>query len=257
MSEKSDTLKEAIGILSDALFEFESPEWILSRIRTVRDVYVHRRVLKEIGATPATVHHIANLVCVAIQKNIRFRRKDCLKVLRNHIWLLSEGEELSSDTITILFEIYKHFIWSESEEVRWWVSNILKDKELSEDALAWCFENCDKSHFIANRLILYPNYRSDIAEWAMIQYKTRRYPDQHYRLLAQMITSEIPSFASNEDPNVLIWAVFYSHLKTAEKSDLILSLAEPATVTTIVKVASRLHAPDLIRASIAKLEDAS
>lgn len=229
----------------------------MSRINNVKDVYEHRSVLKRIKSSDTIIAHIARLFLKAIRERRRFRTLDCLKVLRSLVKGLPVDTALQAGTISALFEIYKHFIFSGKDEVEWCVSAMIKDKQLGDEAVDWLLSNRDRSKHIVNRLLLYPCSHSKIRQWAEQAFCEGALSDRRYELLALLVEEGIPDNARNENSATILWAVFKARIPRERKVDLLKRYSDLDSLTSAVEIAARLEAPEILRSLLDKLEDAS
>lgn len=247
-------LSWAITNLKEHLLKYE-PENLFKLIRSIRDVYQYRRILKQVKNSDQFVECVADLILTAVQKTQRFRTLDCLKVLRTLIKNLPENYELPERTTTKLFEIYKHFIFSGKEDVQWCVSSILKDKKLSDEAINWLISNQSKSKHIVNRLLLYPCSHPQIKKWAEQILSKDRLSDRRSELIAILIEKDLPEAINNDSSSTIQWAIFKSHLPYESKINLLKQHSDLDSLQTTIEIADRLNSPDLLYSLLEKLED--
>lgn len=101
---KSETAKDLawkITKLKEHLLKYET-ENLFNTIRSVKDIYQYRHIIKQIEGSNKTVAAIADLILEAIQKKQRFRKLDCLKVLKTLVKNFSKDNDLSEQTIAKL-----------------------------------------------------------------------------------------------------------------------------------------------------------
>jgi hypothetical protein len=252
--EMTKDLSEAINYLKEHLLKYE-PEKLFHNIKSVKDIYEYRRTLKEIKSSSKAVALIADMILTAIQKKLRFRTLDCLKVLRNLIKQLPENHELTEETLTQLFEIYKHFIFSDRKEIHWCVSSIIKDKKLGEEAVDWLVSNQPRSkQHIVNRLLLYPVPHPKIKSWAEQVLSKNGLPDRRSELISLLIEQDLPKVAAKEDSSTLQWAIFKSRIPYESKINLLKQYSDFDSIQSTIDIAHRLESPELLRSLLEKLE---
>ena len=105
-------------------------------VQSPKDIYELRSTLKYAQYSENIVRHLAYILVNAVDSGARFRQFDCLKVLRAIVKDQTEPQ-LSPETTSLLFRLYKHYIFHHREEVRWCVSAILRGRVLAELELDW------------------------------------------------------------------------------------------------------------------------
>ena len=248
------SIHEAIQYLELHLLTYEPEEYVLGKIKTIRDLYQHRTPLKAFIGTDPIVSHIAGIIVTAIEDGIRMRSLDCLKVLRAVV-RSGDPTALKPDTIALLFRIYQQFIFRENENVQWCASVILKGKILSDDAVDWLVQNSSKSEHIVNRLLLYPEPHPTIQRWAKRIYDEDRLPRRRSEVIALLLAQNSADLlARNNDLNTFVWAVFKSHLERKQKLALLGKYSTFETFASVVEIADRLQSPELLRQVLTKLK---
>ena len=108
MEKDSETLarQEAIAYLR---YRLKPEEYVRENIRSVRDIYQQRALLKQQTGTDTIISHIAQVIINGIDRGHRMRTLDCLKVLRSLTRNMGSSV-LSKDTLDELFQIYKKFV---------------------------------------------------------------------------------------------------------------------------------------------------
>ncbi len=257
-SAKVETPKDlswAIACLKEHLLKYE-PENLIKNIKTIKDIYQYRYTLKQIDSSSAVILLVTDLVLRAIQNKTRFRTLDCLKVLRSLIKQLPKNDDLSEDTLIKLFEIYKHFVFSEREDVQWCVSSIIKDKVLGDEAVDWLVRNHMHSKHIINRLLLYPYPHPKIKSWAEQILSVDGLPDRRSDLLALLIDQEMPKALSSENYSTIQWAIFKSRIPRENKINLLKQYSDFNSIQSIIEITDRLEAPEILHNLVEKLEGA-
>jgi len=140
MEKDSETLarQEAIAYLR---YRLKPEDYVLKNIRSVGDIYRQRAMLKQQPGTDTIISHIAQIIIDSIDSGHRMRTLDCLKVLRSLTRDMG-STSLSNDTVEKLFRIYKKFVFSQNDTVKWCVSVIIKGQTLADSAVEWLIENC-------------------------------------------------------------------------------------------------------------------
>ena len=248
------SIPEAIDYLELHLLSYEPEQYVLQHIKTVRDVYEHRTALKAFSGTNRIISHIGQILVDTIEEGKRMRTLDCLKVLRALVKKANPGD-LKPETVRRLFRIYQQFIFRDNEDIQWCVSAILKDKPLTDSAIGWLVQNCNRSDHIANRLLLYPEAHGEITIWAERVYREDGLPHRRSDLIAVLLTvANADRFAAENDANAFVWAVFKSRLPTRQKIALLKKYSCFEAFASVVEIADRLGSPDLLRHFLKKLK---
>ena len=110
MEKDSETIarREAIVYLR---YRLNPEEYVQENIRSVKDIYQQRTLLKQQKGTDAAISHIAQVIINGTDSGHRMRTLDCLKVLRSLTKNMGSSV-LSKDTVGELFQIYKKFVFS-------------------------------------------------------------------------------------------------------------------------------------------------
>ena len=246
--------EEAIQALRNRLILSMPADQIMERIHTLRDVYIYRSPLKQITGSDANVAYVAGLIREAIQSRKRFRTLDCLKVLRNLVKNTEIENPLCPGTIKELFNIYKHFIFHRNEDVQWCASVILKDQPLDDNAVEWLLANYKRSKHLVNRLLLYPVHSIKIQRWAKRVYIKKALPDRQSEVLAWLIEDDFPEFVTDEDSNVLVWAVAKSKITHEKKVELINRYSDLRCVEAVIEIADRMESKEILEHLLGKIE---
>ena len=162
--------------------------------------------------------------------------------------------ELELHKISSLFKLYKYFIFSESDEILWSSSSILKDLKLSKESINWLLENYEKSEHIVNRLLLYPEPNQEIQNWAKEMYLNRKITDRTYELIALLIDKDLPSYINDEDSNTILWAIFKSRIPKGRKINLLVKYCDLYSLESLIKISDRLETPKIVQGLLAKLK---
>ena len=89
------------------------------RIRTVHDIYQHHKVLKRIPFSEDALQYLASIILDALDSSKRFRKTECLKVLRAILRNSDPPPILSEQTLALLFRIYVQAIDNLPDEGKW------------------------------------------------------------------------------------------------------------------------------------------
>ena len=253
-AETPKNLALAITNLKEHLLKYET-ENLFNIIRNVKDVYQYRYIIKQVESSDKAVAAITDLILAAIQRRQRFRTLDCLKVLKSLVKNLSEGNDLPKETTAKLFEIYKHFILTGRDDIKWCVSSIIKDKKLDDEAIDWLVSNQLHSTHIVNRLLLYPYQHSQIKNWVEQVLFKDDLQNRRSELIAILIEKDLPKIATKENSSTIQWAIFKSRLPYENKIELLKRYSDVDSLQATIEIADRLNSPDILRNLLEKLEN--
>lgn len=234
------------GKLEQYLVLLEPSEALPKLVKSARDIYEYRFVLKHLPASDGTIGHLARIVLNAIEARKRTRKVECLKVLRAIVRNADGIPNFEFETIRLLFQIYKSLIFDIPEEGQWAASVLIKGQVLDDEGIQWLIQNYRRSTHLVNRLLLYPQYHPMIAVWAEAVYKAHELPDREAEVVALLIQKDIPAFVSRADVNLLLKAVSRARITALEKETLLTGLARAENFDTLLDIALQLRMPSLI-----------
>lgn len=233
---------------------FFSPEDVIPHhIKTTRDIYENRSFLKTLPYSDFTLSYLAKIILDDLENNKRFRKNDCIKVLRRIIINFDGDPQLQSETIKLLFSIYKKLIFIVSETNQWYLSRIIKDQKLDESDIKWLIENSDESVHLLNRLLRYPTYHPMICKWAEKVYQDNKYKDRESEIIALLILDDIPPYIEIENCNQILWAIYYSRTSLDMKERLLINYFSPECFKSALEISLRLNLRSVIDEMIKKL----
>lgn len=251
--EESIDLYWAINSLKNHLLKYELED-LFEKIKSVKDIYLYRHILKQIKSQEKFIILTADLILIAIHNKQRFRKFECLKILQNLVKKFPQENNLLEETVDKLFEIYKYFILSEKESIQWCVSSIIKGKELRDDAIDWLISNQLSSKHIVNRLLLYPKTHPKIKNWATEALSNDIFPERRSDLIALLIEDDQPKFLETENSSTIQWAIFKSRIPYEAKINLLNIHSDFNSFQETMKIADRLDSPQILHNLLKKLE---
>jgi len=208
---------------------------------TIRDIYENRYIIRELPYKDWIVERIATIILSTIKNKKRFRQLPCLKVLQS-IVKDKYSPSLSKSTISILYEIYRNYIFHGNTDYEWCVSSLLKGRELKFDEIEWFVNNWSKSEYLINRLLRYPTNNLQITNWAKERYSNRELSNRNSELIARFITEDFSCLLQSEkSAATLTWAVYYSLTNPAEKNEMLIQIASLFDEENLIEVCSRLR----------------
>ena len=208
---------------------------------SIRDIYENRYLIRELPYKEWIVEKVGGIILSTINDRKRFRQLPCLKVLRA-IVRDNYSPPLSKDTVSILFGIYRHYIFSGKPDYEWCVSSLIKDRELNSDEIEWLIDNWDKSDHLVNRLLRYPTDNRQVSDWAKERYEKDELLERKSELMARFIDGEFSSLLENEEsPAALTWAVYYSLSDIKAKEEMLIRIASLHDEENLLEVCSRLE----------------
>ncbi|WP_423282223.1 hypothetical protein [Caldimonas sp. KR1-144] len=225
---------------------FEPERFLPALASSVRLMHANRRALRLAPGTDFVVKWLASLLVEAIEGKKRFRTLDCLRTVRSTIRNAPPGQTLEPSTVGLLFRLYQHFVGSSNPDIQWCVGAFIRDRELSEDQLAWLIAAAPDSTHALNRLLRYPKRNRQIVAWARAAYEGREHPDRTAEILGLLIDSKVPPQAREEPTDTVLWAIFYSHTDLRTKERLLLRHVKRSSAESAIKLALRLGLPSLL-----------
>jgi hypothetical protein len=253
MTISKEEIEQAIRSLERELLVHDPEEFAVKNIRTARDIYEYKSVLKSFQGSDRLIAHIARILIKTIESGGRMRTYDCLKVLR-HLSRNVDHRSLRRSTVALLFKIFQQFVFRTNEGVQWCVSVIIKDKWLSRHEIEWLIEHADDSLHAVNRLLLYPDPNFRIKSWARGALVEGKLSDRTYELVALLITKRNAGQLSKFfEPNTFVWAIYKSRLPRELKVELLSVHSTTEAINSILTIALRLKAPAILRALLEKL----
>ena len=226
--------------LEKSIMLFEPNAFLSKYVRSVKDIYQHRYYLKILPSIDSVIQPLAGFILDALENELRFRQFDCLKVIRA-IVRDEHDPELSPETISLLFRLYRHYIYDSRDEIQWCVSSFLRGRQLLDSEVLWIISNWQESKHFINRILRYPVVHQRIIKWAKARYRAGDLADRKSELIGLLISDSIPSSVARETQETLIWAIYYSRAKEREKAQLLDSLFSTQYAESFIEVCVRLR----------------
>ena len=226
--------------LEKSLMLFEPNGLLPQYVHSAHDIYKHRYYLRHLPSTDLTVQSLAGYILDALDKRMRFRQFDCLNVLRA-IVKDEHDPELSSETISLLFGLYRHYIFDSRDKFQWCVSSLLRGRQLLDSELSWIITNWKKSAHLINRLLRYPVGHPSIIRWAEARCRAQDLEDRKSECIGLLISDTIPGFVAREKKEMPIWAVYYSRTTDEHKARMLESLFSAQNAESFIEVCIRLR----------------
>lgn len=228
------------------LTEFYPERYVPKIIYSTQDIYKYKSLLKGINYNDFILGYLTDIILNDIAKKRRFRKYDCLKVIRAIVKSKGSNEIISKEVIFKLFKIYKEFINSENEEIQWCVSAIVKNSILSNEDIKWLVSHYHDSFHIINRLLRYPEKNSEVTAWAKHVYLNNEVSERISEIIGLLIDEDVPSFVVNRG-NEIIWAIYYSVSPDKVKKNLLCKYLTLDTIEAALEVSSRLNYPSVVK----------
>jgi len=233
---------------------FEPLELLPRLVRSTRDIYENRSILKHLPCMDFTIRYLAQIVLADVEAGKRFRKVECLKVLRAVVRNSTETPNFKPETVRLLFRIYKNLIFKVSEDGQWAASVLIKDQLLTDDEVRWLIKNYKQSVHPLNRLLLYPEHHPAIVAWAEKVYKACELPDREAEVVALVIQDSIPSYVDQSNTDLILRAVSRARIPDEAKEALLKRLSHRENYDTLLDIALRLEMPSLIRHMIVEVD---
>ncbi|WP_028540278.1 hypothetical protein [Paenibacillus sp. J14] len=228
-----------IEILERIRMHYVPSKYIKKFISTTLDIYNERHLLKSVAFDNNSIEYIAEIIVNDIKANRRFRRVECLKILKRIIKNRASNEQFSKALLNNLFYLYQSFILNSSDDIQWAVSTFIKDQTLEDDHIIWLIDNYAESDHIVNRLLRYPVRHKFILDWAQNVYKERQLQERISEVIGILIEDEVPEYI-NVNNRILMWAIYYSKVSLPNKRKMILKHLDYHDYSPAIEVAKRL-----------------
>lgn len=242
---RQDDIKQ----LEDCLLFFYPDEFVLNLIKSTKDVYENRYILQEIQYTDVSFRHLLHIITNAVENNKRFRTYTCIKLLRD-ILRTNSNIELGRDITDKLFYLFQHFVFSTNSEVQRHANNLIRNRLLTYEHIDWLITHYKQSPHIVNRLLRYPHPNTKISAWAQEIYTNNELIDRTAEVLSILIAEHFPAIATDEEINIVLWAVYYSKNTNEVKKRLLLMVINEDNlhqcVDSITTIAKRINSGSLI-----------
>lgn len=218
---------------------FAPYKYLQQFVSTTTDIYEERYLLKEVLFDDKSIDYIVQIIVDDLYENRRFRRVECLKVLKTIIRNRSSQATFSKGLIEKLFYLYQTYIFTSNEEIQWVVSTFIKDQPLTEDQLIWLIENYQESDQIVNTLLRYPFRNQLITDWARKVLDSSELQNRMSEVIGILINEDIPEDIDC-DNETLIWSIYYSKCTKSQKKKMILKYLDYEEYSPAIDVAYRL-----------------
>lgn len=237
------------------LLIFEPHEYLPKFVRSARDIYELRSILKSVQPTDFVIAYLAHIILSELKSGRRFRKVDCIRLLRR---LIRDANfpAFSSSTVSVLFEIYKALIFNMSEKNQWAVSVLIKGQKLSDDEIEWLIENYRKSEHVVNRLLLYPVSHPLVVEWAKSVYKAGEFSHRESEVIALLINNNfVPAYVVDRtDSATILKAIARARICKSNKEILMREFLEPDNYRLALDLALKMNMPVLVHYMLKKLD---
>ncbi|AET59453.1 hypothetical protein HPL003_13510 [Paenibacillus terrae HPL-003] len=234
-----------IKVLELELFKFSPYRYIRDLIKDPNDILLYKNLLRNTSLDNQSIEYLVQIIVSYMKDNQRFRRVECMKILKRIIKNRSSNEFFESSLINGLFYLYKCYIFTGSDEIQWAVSVFIKDQLLSDDDIKWLIDNCDDSEHLTNRLLRYPRENPLITEWAEQTYKSGDLSERLSEVVSLLIIDDVPSYVS-VDSVTLMWSIYYSKIEEGKKENLILKYLDFNDYSSALEIAERLNIPSVV-----------
>lgn len=233
------TFVDHLASLERSRMHFAPHKYLKQFVQSTEDVFNERRLLKSVSFPDKSIIYIVDIIRDALQENKRFRRAECLKVLRQVMKNKASQEPVGDELSAKLFDLFRQFILTGSEEMKLAINACLKDQPVPDEGIKWLTEHYKESEYIVNRLLRYPWRHEQIAEWAREVLQAGKLKDRTSELAGILIEDEIPEDIEMSQHD-LMWAIYYSKSSKNTKRDLILKHLDYENYDAAMEVAEQL-----------------
>ena len=112
-------------------------KYLPEQIKDVKDIYGNRALLKRLTLSEHTLNYLLDILIPVVESNSRFRKLDCLRVIKAILRNNPFGLELSDRITNRLFYLYRVFVSHKNEEVRRCVNDFIRSRRLDNDSIDW------------------------------------------------------------------------------------------------------------------------
>lgn len=228
------------------LIAFEPDPLMPKLASNLKDIYENRSWLREAPATDGVISHLGAMILGGLNTKKKFRRMDCIKLLRSII-RNNPFSHFAPETTDFLFGIYKELILDSKEEDQWRLSVLLKGRRLRPEQILWLIENASRSEHLVNRLLKYPERNKDISDWARDCLARGYFSERTSELLAKLITDRLPPEANAHARSTVMWAIYHSTATQQQKQQMLLDSITLGSIPTAIKIAMKLGLPEVIK----------
>lgn len=233
-------IKNHIEYLERIRMNFTPHKYLKKYVKSTADIYNERHLLKSAAFDNKSIEYIVNIIVSDLTENKRFRKVECLKVLKRVIRNKSQTERFNVNLMKQLFYLYQSFIFTGSEEIQWTVSTFIKDQPLDDESIQWLIDNYEESKHIVNRLLRYPIKNDLISNWARETLSKGELQSRISELFGVLIEDNVPIDIIVENNSALMWAIYYCKCKKNKKRELILQHIDYQNYSAALEVADRL-----------------
>lgn len=244
MSEKSLSNTLTNEYLDLILLRLFPQTHIEKHIKSTNDIYLHRKILKELTPNEYALSYLLKLIRKDIELNHRFQTLPCLNVIRTIIKNFSDDDQFSTATVQNLFFLFQHFYLHRNENVQSCVNIYIKDQILEDQEVKWLTMNYHLSNHVINRLLRYPARNKNISSWALKVLKDNNFENRISEIISILIEDDVPKFIQ-ATPTQIIWAIYYAQISHNIKKHLLRERFCTKTFEDLFEVAERLNYIDI------------
>lgn len=230
-------INEHIMILKRNRMHYSPYKYLRQFVTSTKDIYNERVILKAVSFDNKSIDYAVTLILNELTDNQRFRKIECIKILKTMISKRRSTNPLNPQIIEKLFCLFQSLILTSNEET---LSVLIKDQPLTDAQLTWLIENYQDSEHIVNLLLNYPFRHELIIEWARKVLITDELQNRKAEVAAILINEHIPEDIELDQPT-LMWAIYYSKCTKAQKRKLINKHLDYENYSVALDVATRLE----------------
>ncbi|WP_127580503.1 hypothetical protein [Paenibacillus koleovorans] len=237
-------LEQRVGELERLQLQYSPKKYMKKFVATTTDIYNERRFLNTVALEHKSIEHVAGILVEELAANKKFRRVECLKILKRMLKNRSSEEPFGKGLTRQLFALYQQFVLTGSEEAQGAVSFFIQELPLEEEQLQWLIDHDEESEHIVTRLLHYPERNGQVSDWAREVYLSGKLPDRLPEVLGLVIEEEVPDYVQ-VDNATLMWAIYHTRCSKGQKRKLILKHLDYEHYAAAVEVARKLNVEEV------------
>ena len=237
-----------VEFLELSLIEFGENKFLKKYVKNTKDIYFFKTQLKRLPPSNSVLKYFAELINNDLENKKRFRKKECVKVLRAIIRNSQTTPTLDDTTLKALFNVYKGMILILPEDGQWFTSVLIKNQELADEDIRWLIDNYTDSIHLLNRLLLYPVPNRQVYNWAKNLAKKDIMPEnRESEVIACILNFDENIIEDYENDEMLIWAIAKSKIPDDRKIALLEKFINNKNFDLLIQIAQKYKFKKLLQ----------
>lgn len=244
-SSTSDDVSDKVRCWDLILLKYFPSDYIKKCVMSIRDVYRHRYILKEMASCEDAFNFILDILIDSVSSKARFKTLQSLNVIKGIKKRFPEKFRFQPHTVDKLFFLFETFIFHSNPLVQESVNIYLKNQELKDVQIEWLILNFQRSEHVVNRLLRYPTNHRLIALWGSRVISINALPGRTSELISFLIEEGDHSVYSQVSDQNIIWGVYYAKISDERKKALLRAMFAESLFADLLKVCERLMFIDI------------